>query len=142
MFAQMKILRDFCICNLTFLLSQSKPLIQRPLLTNSEENSASRTAVPAFLRSLLVNHSKKVPSHMSMPEQTAPSDIRSASSSNQNERGHHHAHHSSREKKTFISQGDNRRLRYRHGFGRWDYIIPIFAFAILFLAFAALYFFI
>ena len=41
---------------------------------------------------------------MSMPEQTAPSDIRSASSSNQNERGHHHAHHSSREKKTFISQ--------------------------------------
>ena len=79
---------------------------------------------------------------MSMPEQTAPSDIRSASSSNQNERGHHHAHHSSREQKTFISQGDNRRLRYRHGFGRWDYIIPIFAFAILFLAFAALYFFI
>ena len=79
---------------------------------------------------------------MSMPEQTAPSDIRFASSSNQNERGHHHAHHSSREKKTFISQGDNRRLRYRHGFGRWDYIILIFAFALLFLAFAALYFFI
>ena len=72
MFAQMKILRDFCICNLTFLLSQSKPLIQRPHLTNSEENSASRTAVPAFLRSLLVNHSKNYHRTWAFPNRLHP----------------------------------------------------------------------
>ncbi|MGM9695034.1 MAG: hypothetical protein ACI3YC_08515 [Alloprevotella sp.] len=78
---------------------------------------------------------------MSIIENPAPSGIRSSSSSGSAESHNHHAHHSSRESKPNISQGDNRRLRYRHGFGRWDYIIPIVAFTLMFLAFAALYFF-